>query len=156
MVDPNGWVLSGLMSNALDLARFGVAVLGLGRVGDVDLGCDVDYLQASRRPSQDLNPAYGYLWWNFGADRVTIPGLARGQVADQGKSFGGISIDRRLAPSSPVDAAGGMGAGNQRLFVTPSLDLVAVRLAGPKGWDRNVTPFDEPFWSRLMPALPRQ
>jgi hypothetical protein len=70
-------------------------------------------MAASVTPSQDLNPAYGFLWWNN-----RRPGVLAGQT------------ERPPAlrfPGAPADAFAALGAGNQVVLAVPSLDLILVR-----------------------------
>ena len=53
----------GFASTARDLARLGLLILADGQWKDETIIEDHAYLDAALRPSQDLNPAYGYLWW---------------------------------------------------------------------------------------------
>lgn len=84
-----------------------------------------------------------------------LAGLRPGSEWIPRKAFGGIEVDRRLAPSAPVDAVGGMGAGDRRLYVVPSRQLVVVRHGGPAGEMAAAGgAFDETFWRHLSPAMP--
>lgn len=145
VLDPAGWPLSGLKSNAHEIAVFGQAVLA-----DDPSICRTGYRDKMISQASPTNPLFGYLWWRFGPDAGTVPGLAKGGEPAPHQAFGGVSLDRRLAASAPSDMYGGMGAGNQRLYIVPSQDLVVVRLrelsAPPTGLDG---PFDEAFWSRF-------
>lgn len=49
--------------SARDLARFGLFAQRGGRWAGRHAGQPA-YLCAAKAPSQELNPAYGYLWWN--------------------------------------------------------------------------------------------
>lgn len=97
MIDPNGWVLSGVHSTARDMARFGNAVLQRDR-----LGCSDEYLDEMLRGASEANPSYGLLWWIYGGSRAIVPGHRRDQEFDPRKVFGGLELDRRIAPSARV------------------------------------------------------
>ncbi len=155
MKDPTGWVIEGLHTTAHDLARLGRAVLGGGRLGDVDLGCDPEYLAASMRASQDLNPSYGLLWWLPSAETGIVPGRRPGQEIEPRKPFGGIVLDGPIAPDAPVGTIAAMGAGDQRLILIPDREIVVVRLGGPIGaMEAAAGGFDREFWPRFQSALP--
>jgi CubicO group peptidase (beta-lactamase class C family) len=53
----------GFATTARDLARFGLLILADGQGDDKTVVADREYLRAALRPSQEFNPAYGYLWW---------------------------------------------------------------------------------------------
>lgn len=145
MKDPHGRVLSGVHTTAQDMARFGQAVLDR----DAVLGCTSQFLE-EMLTGTDSNPSYGLLWWNYGGDRAVVPGYRRGQTVDPKNVFGGIRLERRIAPSAPRDCVGASGAGDQRLYLVPSRRLVVVRLGRAAG-DMHAAggPFDEAFWSRM-------
>ncbi len=154
MLDSAGWALSGLRTTAHDMGRFGHMRIA-GSSGDsAELGCDPDYFRASLQPSQELNPSYGYLWWLYDGERAKVPGLRRGDEPDPRKLFGGVDLDRRLAPSAPAGMFGGFGTGDQRLYLVPDRGLVVVRHgAAANAAATGLSRFDEQFWQLLSPAL---
>ncbi|HZU72381.1 MAG TPA: serine hydrolase domain-containing protein [Acidimicrobiales bacterium] len=152
MKDPNGWVLSGLFSSARDMARFGLAVLSGGRWGATTLLGDRQYLAASMTQSQPMNPAYGYLWWLLGAPRAMTPSRGEGPP-DPRKFFGGATLDHPLVPTGPADLVGALGAGDKRVYIWPSRQVVITRhgeAGGPMA--AAISRFDEGFWTRVMAA----
>ncbi len=67
-----------------------------------------EWVRLSTQPSQGLYPRYGYYWW--------LPDF----------------------PDSPPDTYAAMGFQTKRIYVIPSLDIVAVRLGrGDETWDGN-------------------
>lgn len=101
---------SGAGLTARDWARFGWFVLRDGE-GRVDANALAQCFVGSR-----ANPGYGLSWW-----------LLREGLVPPGRA-GGISIDTSMAESvgGIVMAA---GAGDQRLYLLPGLDLVIARQA---------------------------
>ncbi|MDQ7778947.1 MAG: serine hydrolase [Planctomycetota bacterium] len=97
-----------------DLARFGLFILRGGKWNGKQL-VNTDFLKAATTKSQELNDAYGYLWWLNGGQAYKLP------YDDQRKKG-------MLFPSCPVDTISAMGAKDSRLYIVPSLDLVVVRL----------------------------
>lgn len=101
--------------SARDLARFGLFAQRGGRWAGKQV-VSAAYLGAATSPSQDLNPAYGYLWWN-NAKPGRGAGVGAGGTETAGYRFEG----------SPRDSFAAMGAGGQVVMVVRSLDLVVVR-----------------------------
>jgi len=96
---------TGLHLSARELARFGYLALHHGRWGDETIIPEAWQEQATR-PSQELNPSYGYGWWTN----------ARGSYA----------------PGLPADLIAVSGFAGNRCYVVPSLDLVVARVGtGP-------------------------
>jgi hypothetical protein len=80
------------------------------------------------KPSQDLNPSYGLLWWLNGQRRV---------------------------PSAPPDLVAADGALDRKLYVVPSMRLVVARLGAQTSDDlRLARDWDDQFWKLLMKAAP--
>lgn len=122
-----GWPVSALHTSARDLTRFAEAMLEAGR----GVGADTDFITEATRKSQDLNRSWGLFWWDFSASRAIVLGHRPDDAVDPLKPLGGIPIDRRIAPDAPLDTYGGIGFGDQRIYVVPSHRAVIVRLGGP-------------------------
>ena len=101
---------SGAALTARDWARFGWFVMQGGE-GRVDRAALAQCFEGSR-----ANPGYGLSWW-----------LLRNGLIPPGRNAG-LEIDTALS-----ERLGGVsmaaGAGNQRLYLIPALDLVVVRQA---------------------------
>jgi hypothetical protein len=92
-------------------------------------------------PSQDLNPAYGYLFWLNGSESYIQPGL-------------GISFDGSIIPSAPEDLFAGMGKNDQRMYIVPSMDLVVIRLGNAADESAlALSEFDNELWSQLKKVM---
>ena len=130
----------GFATTARDLARIGLMLLAGGTWKGKAVVSDKAYLADSVKPSQKMNPAYGYLWWLNSSSR---PLASNGQRRS-----------RKLVPSAPADLFAAQGALGRRLWVVPSLGIVAVRLGddprASAGGD-----FDRLFWKALVEAIPR-
>jgi CubicO group peptidase (beta-lactamase class C family) len=141
-----GWPVSALHTSARDLTRFGDEMLDAGR----RVGADAEFLAEATRTSQDLNPSWGLFWWDFSPTRAIVLGHRPGDAVDPRKPLGGIPIDRRIAPDAPTDTFGGIGFGDQRLYVVPSRRAVVVRLGGSTAVaDERPRPIDIELWRRL-------
>ncbi|HEY8527265.1 MAG TPA: serine hydrolase [Acidimicrobiales bacterium] len=114
----------GLRSTCEDLARFGYLFL---RDGEWD-GTQVvpeDWVEAATGgASQDINAAYGYLWWLNRRGPVTDPlhPLTREEAE--------TAPDLQLAPGAPDDMYWARGLGGQVVQIDPGSETVVVRL-GP-------------------------
>ncbi len=93
---------SGLHITARALARFGLLVLNKGQWRGKTL-LSSDWVSEAARTSQDLNKAYGYLWWNNSTG-----------------SYRGV----------PSDAFSAMGKFGNSMLIVPSLDLIVLRQIG--------------------------
>lgn len=126
----------GFVTTPRDLARFGLLMLNRGVWDGRDIIADPDWLKASFSPSQNQDPAYGYLWW-----------LNRSAAsAEANQEFGsGWHV-----PAAPADMIAARGNFTRRVFVVPSLSLVVVRF-GPEAKTKQ---FDQQVWPRLMRAIP--
>lgn len=126
----------GLQSTCEDLARFGYLFL---RGGDWD-GTQVvpeDWVDAAvGQSSQDINDAYGYLWWlnRPGTVLSAIQATAPGAPPADGE-------DTQLVPGAPEDLFFALGLGDQIVAVDPGSETVVVRLGGPVT-PEGATPFD--------------
>ena len=130
----------GLSTTARDLARFGLMIQAGGRWGDEVVLEDTGFLANMLSPSQTLNPAYGLLWWINGQE------FALGAGSNATRSEG------MLIPAAPDDLVAMQGAGDRKLYLVPSLNLVVSRL-GFYG-DKDGVSFNDAFWTALMQAVP--
>jgi CubicO group peptidase (beta-lactamase class C family) len=113
-----------LRASARDMARFGLFALRRGRWDGKRLLRESTFAELIR-PSQNLNPAYGLLWWlnsqpGFGASE---DGRVTDQQATRAPRF----------PGAPPDLFAALGAQGQLILVIPSRDLVIVRQGDTPG-----------------------
>lgn len=134
------WVTLGYnhvyFSTARGMARFGLLNLNKGRWSDTPL-LNTGYWKTMTSTSQELNPAYGYLWWLNGKSSYKLPGTTQ--------SFTG-----KLIPNAPDDLIAGLGANDKKMYVIPSKNMVIVRL-GPAANEEDLGPtnYDNDFWRKL-------
>jgi CubicO group peptidase (beta-lactamase class C family) len=98
--DAMGDKLWGIRSTARDLARFGLLAARLGRWEDTQVVSEAWLREAWTSIPQKVD--YGDLWWLLGKGHL-----------------------RRVG--APPDLVAGLGAQDQKVYVSPSLDLVVVR-----------------------------
>ena len=125
----------GLSTTARDLARFGLMIQAGGRWGDEVVLEDINFIARMLSPSQTLNPAYGLLWWINGQEFA----LGAGSKATRS--------DGKLIPTAPDDLVAMQGAGDRKLYLVPSLNLIVSRL-GFYG-DKDGVSFNDAFWTAL-------
>jgi CubicO group peptidase (beta-lactamase class C family) len=104
-----------LFSKPRVFARFGLLMLNQGNWNGTQIMNDMNYFNAMTHSSQDLNPAYGYLWWLNGSSNYMLPGSQ-------------ISFPGPLAPDAPSDMYSAMGKNGQIINIVPSQNLIMVRI----------------------------
>ncbi len=101
-------------STARSMARFGYLILNEGK-WENDQIIPQDFWHDMTNRSQEINKAYGYLWWLNGSSSFMLPGS---QIEFPGSN----------TPNAPADMFAGMGKNGQYVCVVPSMDLVLVRM----------------------------
>jgi CubicO group peptidase (beta-lactamase class C family) len=142
-VDPTGRRIQGLMMTTSDMARVGLLVQRRGKWGNARVLADPSYLADALDSSQELNPAYGYLWWLNGKSAYVLPGPPTRHRGE-------------LVPTAPDDLVAALGAGDQKIYVSRSLDLVVTRTGSRAGQQERgaLSDFDAELWRRIMAAAP--
>lgn len=116
----------GMESTCLDLTRLGLLFQQQGRWDGDQLVPASWVREATGRPSQRHNAAYGLLWW------LNRAGPLRGPI-DQRTPSGppGVIREGRLVPGAPADLYAALGFGGQVVMVHPGSATVVVRLGDP-------------------------
>ena len=113
------WVGDGLeaiyWSKPRDMARFGLLILNQGTWDETSILSDENYFEEMTTTSQDLNEAYGYLWWLNGKDSVIYPSST-------------ITLNQELASNAPDDMISAIGKNGQFINVIPSENMVVIRM----------------------------
>ena len=117
----NTLTFMGAQASCRDLARFGLLHLRDGSWGGEQV-VSSEWVDEATRPSQEINLAYGFLWW---LNRAGDVGVGTGDDAREGSIAG-------QADSSSYAA---LGLFNQVVGVFPSSGLVVTRLGADKGED---------------------
>jgi CubicO group peptidase (beta-lactamase class C family) len=122
----------GAQSSCEDLARFGYLFLRDGEWDGTEVVPEEWVDAAVGRPSQDLNDAYGYLWWLNRSGTVLNP--AQATTADEAAGQTEIT---QFVPDAPEEMYFALGLNSQIVAVDPTSDTVVVRLGGqpPEGVD---------------------
>jgi len=135
------WVQLGFnkiyFSNARSMARFGLLCLNNGTWDEDVILSDANFFSEMTNTSQNLNPAYGYLWWLNGKSSYILPGSS-------------VSFSGKLIPNAPDDLIAGLGANDQKLYVIPSKKLVIIRM-GNDGGESQLGPsgYDNLLWEKI-------
>lgn len=128
-------------SSARSMARFGLLVLNDGSWDELLILSDSNYFNQMVTTSQNMNQAYGYLWWLNGKNSFRIPGST--------EEFPG-----ELIPNAPSDLIAGLGLNDQKLYVVPSMNLVITRMGDAAG-DELAGPssFDNLLWEKINAVI---
>ncbi|MEE2770760.1 MAG: serine hydrolase [Bacteroidota bacterium] len=128
-------------SNARSMARFGLLCLNQGNWKNAEIMTDKSYFSEMLHTSQPLNPSYGYLWWLNGKSSFRLP--------QSSSSFQGSII-----PNAPDDLVAGLGANDQKLYISKSLKLVVVRMGASAGETQlGLSSYDNQLWDRLRKMI---
>ncbi|MEL6867518.1 MAG: serine hydrolase, partial [Bacteroidota bacterium] len=124
-------------STARDMARFGLMIQNKGTWDNTPVLADQNYYEAMARPSQGLNPAYGYLWWLNGQDSYIPPGTA-------------LSFAGPLAPDSPLDVFSAAGGQGQFISISPERGWLMIRQGMQEDTDLTAIPLLNEIWKRIL------
>ncbi len=127
-------------SSARDMARFGLLILNKGVWDGKPVLRDSSYYQAMVSPSQDLNPAYGYMWWLNGQFSFKNPNNHQ-------------TVEASIAPDGPADLISASGAKGQFISISPSQGLILVRQGGFAGKNLAVLDFHNEIWRQLKEMM---
>lgn len=132
---PNG-DLNVYWSNTRSMARFGLLVYADGTWENEQI-IPLNFLNIATNTSQNLNQAYGYMWWLNGKSSYRLP-----QVQFQ---FNGS-----LIPDAPDDMYCALGRDDQKIYIVPSKKLVVIRM-GEAAEDTNfaLSEFDNELWLHI-------
>ncbi|WP_291726918.1 serine hydrolase [Bernardetia sp.] len=127
-----------LFSKPRSMARFGLLMLNKGKWESNPVLNDAMYFEQMTNTSQELNSAYGYLWWLNGKDKFKLP--ASDDV-----------FEGSLIPNAPSDMIAALGANDQKIYIVPSQKLVVVRVGNSAGADRlnALSSFDNELWGKI-------
>jgi CubicO group peptidase (beta-lactamase class C family) len=113
------WVKVGyntvFFSKARSMARFGLLIQNRGKWNNQTVLGDTAYFNQMTTSSQNLNLAYGYLWWLNGTASYMLPNIQ-------------TPIPGNAMPDAPSDVIAALGKNGQILNVSPSTGLVVVRM----------------------------
>ena len=120
--DPSGDIqmFTGYEGSCRDGLRFGNLMLAGGTWAGEQIVSRQWVGAATEEPSQDLNAAYGLLWWRNDDEGWLTIGEGGHRVP---------AVDEVYWPGAPLDAFAALGNGGQAVVVHPSTGVVMSRLA---------------------------
>lgn len=123
-------------STARSMTRFGLLAFNNGTWNNIKIVNKTFFLN-SINTSQNINKAYGYLWWLNGKSTYHLP---QSQFEFQGK----------LIPNAPNDMYAALGKNDQKIYVVPSKKLVIIRM-GDSADETNfaLSNFDNDLWAKI-------
>lgn len=137
------WVNSGdglsvYWSTARNMARFGLMSLNKGKWNGTTIVSETFFNQASTT-SQNINEAYGYLWWLNGKSTYHLPTTQ-------------FEFNGTLIPNAPNDMFAALGKNDQKIYVIPSKKMVVIRMgdvANPANPTFALSGFDNELWGKI-------
>jgi len=102
-------------SRPRSFARFGLLLLNKGKWNNTTVLSDTAYFRQMTTTSQPLNEAYGYLTWLNGSSTFMVPSLQ-------------FRFPGMISPAAVPDNFNALGRDGQILSVSPSQNLVIIRM----------------------------
>lgn len=132
----SGEDLSVYWSTTRNMARFGLMALNKGKWNG-NVVVNETYFNAASSTSQNINLAYGYLWWLNGKASYHLPQTQ-------------LQINGSIIPTAPNDMFMALGKNDQKIYVIPSKKMVVIRM-GDAADDVNLalSDFDETLWEKI-------
>ncbi len=132
--------LSVYWSNTRSMARFGLLALNNGKWENNQIAPQ-NYMQQARNTSQNINLAYGYLWWLNGKSSYRLPQTQ-------------FQFNGKIIPTAPDEMYCALGKNDQKIYIVPSRKLVIIRM-GNAADDVNMalSDFDEILWEKISAVI---
>lgn len=132
--------LSVYWSTPRNMARFGLLALNNGKWENNQI-VPQNYFQNATTTSQNLNLAYGYMWWLNGKTSFRLPQIQ-------------LQFNGTLIPSAPSDMYCALGKNDQKIYVVPSRKLVIIRMGDvADGVNFALSDFDETLWEKISAVI---
>ncbi|MDO6597631.1 serine hydrolase [Oceanihabitans sp. 2_MG-2023] len=128
--------LSVYWSDTRSMARFGLLTSANGKWEDTQI-ISSNYISQATNTSQNINDAYGYLWWLNGKTTYHLPTTQ-------------FEFSGSLIPNAPSDMYAALGKNDQKIYIVPSKKLVVIRM-GEAAEDTNfgLSTFDNDLWAKI-------
>lgn len=123
-------------STTRSMARFGLFIQAGGKWQDEQLISET-FLANAINTSQEINPAYGYMWWLNGKSTYRLPSTQ-------------LEFNGSLIPTAPPETIAALGKNDQKIYIVPSEQLVVIRMgnSGAEG-QFALSDFDEELWIKI-------
>ncbi len=132
--------LSVYWSTTRNMARFGLLALNKGKWEGNQI-VPQNYMDNATSTSQNINLAYGYLWWLNGKTSYHLPQTQ-------------LQFNGTLIPSAPADMYCALGKNDQKIYVVPSKKLVIIRMGDvADGVNFALSDFDETLWEKISAVI---
>lgn len=135
------WVNSGdglsvYWSTTRNMARFGLMALNKGKWNG-NVVVNESYFNAATTTSQNINLAYGYLWWLNGKASYHLPQIQ-------------LQLNGSIIPTAPNDMFMALGKNDQKIYVIPSKKMVVIRMGdAADNVNLALSDFDETLWEKI-------
>jgi len=138
------WIQSGnnrvYGSTTRSMARFGLLALNQGNWNGNQI-VNSAYFNLSTNTSQNLNLAYGYMWWLNGKSSYRLPQTH-------------LQFNGKLIPNAPNDMYCALGKDDQKIYVIPSKKLVVIRMGNAAdGSNFALSNFDNDLWEKINAVI---
>ncbi|WP_046757468.1 serine hydrolase domain-containing protein [Kordia jejudonensis] len=134
------WIQTGnanvYWSTTRSMARFGLLISASGKWNEAQIVPE-NFLAEATSTTQNINEAYGYLWWINGKTTYRLPQTQ-------------LEFSGELVPNAPQDMYCALGKNDQKIYIVPSKDLVVIRM-GNAADDINfaLSDFDNVLWEKI-------
>ncbi|MDI9311481.1 MAG: serine hydrolase [Limnohabitans sp.] len=134
------WFTSGnnivYSSTSRSMARFGLMALNKGKWNGQQI-INETYFNEATNTSQNINLAYGYLWWLNGKTSYHLPSTQ-------------LQFNGSLIPSAPTDMFMALGKNDQKIYVIPSKNMVVIRMGDAADTvNAALSNFDNDLWLKI-------
>ncbi|HSD13418.1 MAG TPA: serine hydrolase [Flavobacterium sp.] len=123
-------------STTRSMARFGLLSLTKGNWNGTQI-INTNFFNEATGTSQNINLAYGYLWWLNGKTTFHLPQTQ-------------LTFNGSLISSAPSDMYCALGKDDQKIYVVPSKKMVVIRMGNAA--DNQTTAlsdFDDVLWQKI-------
>ena len=127
-------------SNTRSMARFGLLISNEGNWNGTQI-IPQNFLNEVINTSQNLNEAYGYMWWLNGKSSYRLPQTQ-------------VQFNGSLIPNAPNTMYCALGKNDQKIYIIPDRDLVIVRM-GEAADNQNfaLSNFDNELWGYINEVI---